>query len=129
MSYDDSCNSLPFLIPTRLPHRGKGRAILPGQKIHASVAFKDRDYKPKATFIGNDKMSNPDWKDLVGEGPSGSLVSTQRNSWAGYLEMDLFDHESISNAIEKLSDPKRKAKSDVLHVLKRLDFMAISGAF
>ncbi|KZP05540.1 hypothetical protein FIBSPDRAFT_940431 [Athelia psychrophila] len=31
-------------------HHGKSRAIYPGQKIHASVAFKDTRYRTKATF-------------------------------------------------------------------------------
>ncbi|KAF7979735.1 hypothetical protein HWV62_41104 [Athelia sp. TMB] len=32
-------------------HAGKTRAIYPGQKIHASVAFKNRRYQPKAEFF------------------------------------------------------------------------------
>jgi hypothetical protein len=34
----------------RWPHLKKGRVIKPGQKIHASVAFIEQEYRPKANF-------------------------------------------------------------------------------
>ncbi|KAJ7140659.1 hypothetical protein C8R44DRAFT_726392 [Mycena epipterygia] len=32
------------------PHRGKGRVVMGGQLVHASVAFKDETYEPRASF-------------------------------------------------------------------------------
>lgn len=37
---------------TQLPHLGKGRIILPGQKVHASVLFRP-NYRSKANFWRN----------------------------------------------------------------------------
>lgn len=44
-------HSAPTLRTSR-PHVGKGRTILPGQKVHASVRFRT-NYRPKACFWKN----------------------------------------------------------------------------
>ncbi|KAF7980226.1 hypothetical protein HWV62_39343 [Athelia sp. TMB] len=45
-------------------HAGKSRAIYPGQKIHASVAFKNRGYHPKAIFFPTPGASRKSGKAL-----------------------------------------------------------------
>ena len=107
-----------------MPHHGKGRAILPGQKIHASVAFKSTGYTPKATFVSH--QFKPSWEELVGKGPSWNSDRSGAGNWAQYLEMDLFDYTAGSDAIMRLTDTSL-AREDVLHILQRLDFMAMSG--
>jgi hypothetical protein len=111
-------------IICRRPHRGKGRAILPGQKIHASVAFKAKSYKPKATFIGD--RSNLTWNELIGEGHSWNFRGSGLADWQQHLEMDLFDHTSGSDAFATLADPNLSSE-DVVHILKRITFIANTG--
>ena len=110
----------------RGPNRGRGRVILPGQKIHASVAFRLQDYRPQATFADN--QSNFDWGQLVGKGPSWHLSPSLPENWANILEMDVFDYISGPYAITKLSDPDLR-QADVLCIITRLQFMVMSGKF
>ncbi|KAJ7887895.1 hypothetical protein B0H14DRAFT_2498126 [Mycena olivaceomarginata] len=42
------CTHIHFF---RMPHRGAGRVIAPGQRIHISVAFKNPSYFPRAEFL------------------------------------------------------------------------------
>lgn len=112
-----------FKVPFRSVHRGKGRAIYPGQTIHASVAFKNRKYKPKAKFRPkNDKLR---WQELIARGPSGAFRESE--SWNNYLEMDLFDLEATHVSIELLSTPL--SDTNTLQVLNRLGFLASLGEF
>ncbi|KAJ7450782.1 hypothetical protein FB451DRAFT_1146090, partial [Mycena latifolia] len=85
---------------TATPHRGAGRVIAPGQLIHISVAFKSKDYIPKATF----REDNPiKWESFVGKD-----IETGSFDWAGPLEemveMDLFDVSFMMEAIQNLKD-------------------------
>ncbi|KAK0199674.1 hypothetical protein DFS33DRAFT_183429 [Desarmillaria ectypa] len=41
---------------TRMPHFGRGRSIVPRQRIHVSVAFSRKNYKSKARFSGDKTM-------------------------------------------------------------------------
>jgi hypothetical protein len=109
----------------RRPHIGKGRAILPGQKIHASVAFRQR-YTPRATFVDNE--SNLSWDGLVGTGTDWNFSPSLPGKWADFLEMDIYDYISGPYAITRLSDPDL-SQTDVLHILTRLQFMVTSGQF
>lgn len=104
-----------------MPHRGKGRTIYPGQKIHASVAFKAKSYQPKATFI--DTQTNPNWKELVGEGLPGKSGS---DDWMQHLELDLFDTAAGLDAISGLTEANI-SPANLLHILNRLDFMTTLG--
>jgi hypothetical protein len=107
-----------------LPHCGNGRAVFDGQKIHASVAFKSKDYRPRAILVG--KTFSLDWADLVGKASSWEVLRAGLGDWECHLEMDLFDYKAGSDAIEKLMDSNLSA-ADILHILKRLEFMALSG--
>jgi hypothetical protein len=108
----------------RRPHLGKGRAILPGQKIHDSIAFRAKNYKPKATFIGN--RSNLRWEELIGEGLSWDFRGSGLANWQQHLEMDLFYHTSGSDAFAMFADPNLSSE-DVVHILKHITFIAITG--
>ncbi|KAJ7822849.1 hypothetical protein B0H13DRAFT_2257340, partial [Mycena leptocephala] len=81
----------PFSFKTakdlaRALHRGAGRVIAPGQLIHVSVAFKNKDYVPRATFHQGDGFK---WDSLIGQNiESGNFDWTL--GFAGQVEMDLF---------------------------------------
>lgn len=103
---------------------GRGRVIVEGQRIHASVAFKQCDYLPKAKGATDDIP----WKSLIGKGLT-EQGTVEDISWAhnfhNLLDMDLFDPsyvEEIIRQFKNLSDLD-KAKEDNL---RRLSFMALS---
>ena len=82
------CNILSF-------HKGRGRKIKSGQKVHSSVAFCDERYHPKADLpqqrclcelVGKGSLSNSEWV----------------RGWEGLIEMDIFDLSLLSNVIETL---------------------------
>ncbi|ETW76212.1 hypothetical protein HETIRDRAFT_329764 [Heterobasidion irregulare TC 32-1] len=100
-----------------LPHRGKGRMIMEGQHIHASVAFKDKHYAPKAT------LTDFDFKELVGTGKDNDSSWTER--FEQILEMDLFDLSYIPKAISSLQTTSENG----LYNLNRLAFTAASGGW
>ncbi|KZP29577.1 hypothetical protein FIBSPDRAFT_194422 [Athelia psychrophila] len=117
----------------RNPHHAKSRAIYPGQKIHASVAFKNPRYHPKAIFYPTPgALKRPDvqaevpilsWNQLVAEGPSGNF----HDDWKPRLEMDLFDLTAPSRAFPLLLGDL--SYINTLQVLNRLGFLAaLSGA-
>ena len=82
-------------------HRGHGRKIQPGQKIHASVAFCEESYKPKARF--SDKFKGKVvWRNLVGQGNKSDLKWTR--GWEDRLEMDIFDASAAETTIQRLGD-------------------------
>ncbi|KAJ7694671.1 hypothetical protein B0H17DRAFT_931628, partial [Mycena rosella] len=72
---------------TRKPHLGAGRILAPGQRIHISVAFKSKEYCPRATFREDNGIT---WHSFVGK-----ALKTGNLDWASQLgnqvEMDLFD--------------------------------------
>lgn len=107
----------------RTPHKGKGRAIYPNQKIHASVAFKAAGYKPKAVFR-LEGATPPSWNKVIGQGQSGKFREAL-NGWSGFLELDLFDLTAVPQMIENLQNGV--SENDTLHILNRLSFLAISG--
>jgi len=98
-----------------VPHRGKGRKIVAGQKIHASVAFKPSCYKPLAQ--AKSPQGKIDWELLVGSGKTDDISWTQQ--WEEYLEMDVFDHSTVRPILEKLRDVNQPAEN-LRWVLHRL---------
>ncbi|KAJ7852648.1 hypothetical protein B0H14DRAFT_2354728 [Mycena olivaceomarginata] len=85
---------------TRLPHRGAGRIIAPGQRIHISVAFKSpNNYHPRAKFLESDSIK---WESFVGA----MIDQSNGFEWAldleGQVELDLFDASFTTQAITKL---------------------------
>ncbi|KAF7364544.1 hypothetical protein MVEN_00323400 [Mycena venus] len=110
------------------PHFGEGRVILPGQHVHASVAFKkgkDEDgnfkYKPKASLslLGSDLK----WTSLVGLGKVEDI--SWATPWKQQLEMDLFDSSAARDVGRKLQNAT--SDQDVMHCLKRIPFLALTG--
>jgi len=91
-------------------HRGRGRKILPGQKIHASVPFCQESYVPKARPLDGVK-----WSSMVGRG------RRQDMHWASHLgdvlEMDIFDHSVAQEVIEKLTSGPEEGAHLWLHRL------------
>lgn len=98
---------------------GKDRVIYSGQKIHMSVAFRNREYKPAAVFHGDPEM---EWKSLIGQGPLGTFACADR--WQGLLEVDLFDLKAI-----ELLSPGHLSDPDTLQILNRLGFLASFSKF
>ncbi|KAJ7686775.1 hypothetical protein B0H17DRAFT_939989, partial [Mycena rosella] len=82
---------------THAPHLGSGRIITPGQRIHASVAFKNPEYHPRATFRGGGGIP---WPSFVGKDLDGDFEWT--NDWRDLLEMDLFDASFTVEAVQNL---------------------------
>jgi len=76
-------------------HKGRGRKIKSGQKVHSSVAFCDERYHPRAILPNRRRLC-----ELVGKGSrsTGEWVK----GWEDLIEMDIFDLASMSNVIEKL---------------------------
>ncbi|KAJ7438345.1 hypothetical protein FB451DRAFT_166695 [Mycena latifolia] len=116
---------------TMIPHLGAGRVIIPGQRIHISVAFKSKGYVPRATFL---EANNIQWESFVGK-----ELETGTFDWAPKLgnlvEMDLFDASFTLEAIQELekiwateepSENDGKAQIESYWV-NRLAFMALSG--
>jgi hypothetical protein len=104
----------------RIYHRGKGRKIVSGQKIHASVAFKENHYNPRAQAISS--MPKIKWESLVGTGKINDICWTQK--WEGQLEMDIFDRSLVQNIVEELK--QNGIKSNGLELsLERLRFTAL----
>ncbi|KAF7967978.1 hypothetical protein HWV62_32453 [Athelia sp. TMB] len=103
---------------SRTLHNGRGRAIYPGQKIHASVAFMDQHYKPKATFKHAPTL---DWTYVVGHGPSGHFL--RYPEWNERLDLDLFD---VNAGQEWMSILRRNevCAGGALRLLTRLDFIS-----
>ncbi|KAJ7499779.1 hypothetical protein FB451DRAFT_1358840 [Mycena latifolia] len=125
---------LSFKTPqdvTMSPHLGAGRVIVPGQRIHISVAFKSKGYTPRATFLQENSIQ---WESFVGkELQAGTFDWVHR--WANQVEMDLFDASFTMEAIQELekiwaneepseNEGDTKTKS---YWVNRLAFMALSG--
>lgn len=69
------------------------------------------------------------WEDLVHGDVLLNLSREVVSSLEDLLDMDLFDHYSVSGIIEEITAPKRLDEKIILYKLKRLNFMALSGAF
>ncbi|KAF8960786.1 hypothetical protein BDZ97DRAFT_1831829 [Flammula alnicola] len=78
-------------------HRGRGRKVMPGQKLHSSIAFCPNGYHPKAIL----KLSQPrHWNKLVAQGRQAD--TNWEKGWEGDLEMDIFDYSLMSDVLNKL---------------------------
>ncbi|KAJ7463743.1 hypothetical protein FB451DRAFT_459560 [Mycena latifolia] len=106
---------------TRTPHRGAGRIIVPGQRIHISIAF-TKLYAPRAKFLSE---THVEWESLVGKG----INLAWSSQLAKEVELDLFDASFMIEAVEQLR--ALRAKGDTSEKLdywvERLHFMALSG--
>ncbi|KAK0476275.1 hypothetical protein EDD18DRAFT_168831 [Armillaria luteobubalina] len=106
---------------TRELHRGRGRSILPQQRIHVSVMFQHKGYTPLATFLGD---KGRDWASLLEISDITKLEDLSwADEWAYMLEMDLFDDSMVRTMIEQL---KGDTLLDPVLLLRRLAFMALS---
>ncbi|OBZ68812.1 hypothetical protein A0H81_10990 [Grifola frondosa] len=101
-------------------HCGNGRTILPGQTIHASVAFCPRGYLPKAQLPSNTKN---DWKDLIGKGKKYDMDWIVR--WRGLLELDIFDATAASTLVSNLQNQFAHDRETAVWI-HRLKIMAAS---
>lgn len=88
--------------------------------IHASVAYRDSKYRPKANFIGY-RSRTPQWQDLIGEGRSGKYLKS--HTWKDYLEKDLFDLRDTPTLISELDNDNDA--DHALGLLHKLNFMEI----
>ncbi|KAJ7458633.1 hypothetical protein B0H11DRAFT_1737709, partial [Mycena galericulata] len=92
---------------TRAPHLGAGRIIVPGQRIHLSVALKSKDYRPRAKFLQD---AGIEWDSFIGKD-----LGTGDFSWAllleNEIEMDLFDASFTIEAIKNLKEIWAKGNS------------------
>ncbi|KAJ7476102.1 hypothetical protein FB451DRAFT_1034201 [Mycena latifolia] len=126
------------------PHNGRGRVILPGQVVHASVAFKGRDknvksnngkvedqklkkdkdeggklkYTPKASLLNSDL----EWKDLVGKGKEDDI--SWAATWHLRLDLDLFDSSTARDVGQRLVNAKDEK---INHYLKRIPLLTLTG--
>ena len=100
-------------------HRGKGRKIQPGQKIHASVAFSTWEYRPKAILP---KGRSPlDWKDLIRL--DGDSPFKYPSAWMRWLDMDMYDLTTAWTVITNLES----SSVDLLTSVHRLTVMTQSS--
>jgi hypothetical protein len=89
-----------------------------GQLVHASVAFKNIEYKPRALLLNSEVQ----WDSLVDKGrPDG--VSWAEN-WQPLLELDLFDPSLAEEVGRKIVAATGKAK---MVLLERIPFLALTG--
>jgi hypothetical protein len=103
-------------------HRGKGRKIKPGQKIHASVAFSPSEYRPKAVLPKDGPPSN--WESLITL--NGDTQFNYPKDWEPWLEMDIFDLTTAQTVIDNLESSSSVPLRTSVH---RLTVMTQSGAF
>ncbi|KAJ6526277.1 hypothetical protein DFH09DRAFT_995913 [Mycena vulgaris] len=118
---------------TMTPHRGAGRVIAPGQHIHISVAFKSKNYLPRATFRDDTGIK---WESFVGKDVETGTFDWA-DQWVEEIEMDLFDTSFMTDAIQNLKelwspgDRAHNTPQETLAIetywIKRLEFMALSG--
>ncbi|KAJ7201122.1 hypothetical protein GGX14DRAFT_524665 [Mycena pura] len=107
---------------TKTPHLGAGRIIVPGQRIHISVAFK-KTYKPRATFL---LPGGIEWESFLGK-----EIETSSFEWLDQLgdkvEKNLFDATFMIQAIESLWSLTDTTGDNFKYLHQRLAFMALSG--
>ena len=105
----------------RKPHRGKGRRVQNGQKIHASVLFK-HGYRPQAVFAKDYQQLK--WGEIIGLGDPHTVGWTE--NLKDILEMDLYDCTAGGSLISQLKDVIIRANA-AKHILDRLYFIAYFG--
>ncbi|KAF8489057.1 hypothetical protein JB92DRAFT_3148147 [Gautieria morchelliformis] len=96
LSYKDSSST------TYRMHKGNGRKIKPGQKIHASVAFCPTSHCPKAKLCPESSVKA--WADIVGRGHH-------------VLELDIFDDTTVNEVVQRLKTGPDTEKGVWLHRL------------
>jgi hypothetical protein len=120
----------------RIPHLRDTCVIVPGQLIHISVDFKNKDYVPRAIFREDKGI---EWKSFVRKQiGSGDFAWTMH--LATQLEMDLFDPSFTIDAVQRLKELWEKVDTSTryesgpdkhdqgpLYCMERLAFMALSG--
>ena len=84
-----------YLWKTVRFHKGRGRKIKSGQKVHSSVAFCDESYHPRAILPEQRCLG-----ELVGKGLRSNRELVK--GWEDLIEMDIFDLSLMSNVIETL---------------------------
>ncbi len=110
-SFHSICLNTLTRIPKK-PNRGHGRAIVPQQRIHASVAFLDPSYRPSASFT-DEKAAK--WDDLIGKGSVENLSWADADEWQGILEIDIYEDYHTQDAMRELKNSHQK-----VHLLQRL---------
>jgi hypothetical protein len=83
-----SCKTVSF-------HKGRGREIKSGQKVHSSVAFCNENYHPRAVLPEQRRLY-----ELVGKGSRSNREWVK--GWEDLIEMDIFDLSLMPNVIETL---------------------------
>ncbi|KAF7973793.1 hypothetical protein HWV62_14282 [Athelia sp. TMB] len=111
-------------------HRGQGRIIQPGQKVHISVAFAHKDYQPSAKYSGEPRSRAEEkkkWASLLQSKTdiknTGETEYKCPEEWKDELEMDMFDVSVASTAIEDL----RSMQVDTGLAVHRLSVLTWSG--
>jgi len=100
-------------------HKGRGRKIKSGQKVHSSIAFCDKSYHPRAMLPEQRRLC-----ELVGKG---SLLNREWvKGWEDLIEMDIFDLSLMSNVIESL---KSGAEDESSMWVYRLTAMMSTGMY
>jgi hypothetical protein len=86
---------------------------MPGQRIHASVAFYPPFYCPKAKLMPEGSVK--EWTDLVGGG------DREQREWTHHykdvLELDIFDDTRVKEIIERLKSGPKSETGVLLHRL------------
>lgn len=82
---------------------GKGRRIQPGQKIHASVAFSNDKYFPKAVLPKHVGPKNG-WNSLMDARTDDNEKFTCPDEWKPWLDMDMFDASAAGTVVENLEN-------------------------
>ncbi|EGN94934.1 hypothetical protein SERLA73DRAFT_95550, partial [Serpula lacrymans var. lacrymans S7.3] len=97
------------------PHRGAGRLIQPGQKIHVSVAF-CKDYGPRAQLNPHDSQR---LSDLIGMAAGHDADAIYRiEDWDDIVEMDVFDYSKAHEVIMDMKKLNDNTRDVWLHRLK-----------
>ncbi|KAJ6578262.1 hypothetical protein B0H19DRAFT_930856, partial [Mycena capillaripes] len=100
------------------PHHGNGRLIVKNQLVHASVAFKAKNYRPRATFSDFELK----WETLVGKGTVNDIEWAQ--DWRARLEMDIFDPSLAGDTGKNFVNATGE---EAWQHLKLIPFLALSG--
>ncbi|KAF8499326.1 hypothetical protein BU17DRAFT_59212 [Hysterangium stoloniferum] len=79
------------------PHRGRGRKIQPGQKVHVSAAYCQKSYSPKAVL----PVDGTQRVDFIGLGDREDPLSVLRDlKDIDLLEMEIFDPNAADIAMK-----------------------------